>query len=72
MYNNEQWKSDGDCNICRRRTYCNKDCSAHRRGINRIISNAFVNSVAGKMLTAVTPVANYTNNYFKEENHKEE
>lgn len=32
-----------------------------------MISNVFVNSVTGKILTAVTPVANYTNNYFKEE-----
>lgn len=24
--NNEQWKSDGDCNLCRRQSYCNHLC----------------------------------------------
>lgn len=27
MTTNEQWKSDGDCSICRRREYCKKICT---------------------------------------------
>lgn len=28
---NEQWKLDGDCTICRRRSYCSKVCSRNRK-----------------------------------------
>lgn len=27
---NEQWKLDGDCSICRRRSYCSKVCARNR------------------------------------------
>ena len=27
---NEQWKLDGDCSICRRRSYCSKICTRNR------------------------------------------
>lgn len=26
----EQWKSTGDCSICRRRNYCSKRCRANK------------------------------------------
>lgn len=28
--NNEQWKADGKCNICRRENYCKSICKAAR------------------------------------------
>lgn len=31
MENNEQWKSDGNCNKCRRKNYCSKSCTLHTR-----------------------------------------
>lgn len=29
--NNEQWKSGGNCNKCRRKNYCKKSCTLHKR-----------------------------------------
>lgn len=31
---NDQWKSGGICQMCRRRKYCKKRCTAHREFIN--------------------------------------
>ena len=31
---NDQWKSGGVCQICRRRSYCRTKCTAHREFIN--------------------------------------
>ena len=36
---NEQWKSDGDCTMCRRQKYCKKPCSASKKRIDRIVMN---------------------------------
>lgn len=27
----EQWKTLGNCNVCRRKTYCNHACAKHKR-----------------------------------------
>ena len=32
----EQWKSGGDCEVCRRRDYCRKTCSEYHRLRNRL------------------------------------
>ena len=26
----DSWKTDGNCEVCRRRDYCGKKCSAHK------------------------------------------
>ena len=31
MENNEQWKSGGNCNLCRRKNYCSKPCALAKR-----------------------------------------
>lgn len=28
---NDQWKSNGNCKLCRRQTHCTKPCKAHKR-----------------------------------------
>ena len=28
--NNEQWKEQGKCNVCRREKYCSKPCKAYK------------------------------------------
>ena len=43
--NSEQWKSDGNCSICRRKSYCRKSCAAHKRRVHRIVSNAFIQTM---------------------------
>lgn len=40
---NEQWKSDGDCYICRRKEYCRKTCAANRKAVHRAINEAISN-----------------------------
>ena len=35
--NNEQWKNGGDCQKCRRRAYCKKECREARLYRQRII-----------------------------------
>lgn len=31
----DQWLSDGDCNLCRRRSYCTKTCNMHKGYLQR-------------------------------------
>ena len=34
---NERWLSDGNCSLCRRKTYCSKPCKAQRKRKEAII-----------------------------------
>ena len=34
---NEQWKQGGECSKCRRQKYCKKECSEHKRMIDRVV-----------------------------------
>lgn len=31
MESTEQWETNGKCNVCRRRNYCSKPCTAYKR-----------------------------------------
>lgn len=42
----EQWKSGGDCRICRRRKYCTKTCSAYEKALKRDIATAVIKRMA--------------------------
>lgn len=44
-YNNEQWKSGGDCKLCRKQSYCKGDCKAHTRYTNAVFANAIANAI---------------------------
>ena len=35
----EQWKTNGDCNKCRRAEYCNKECTARKQASERALRN---------------------------------
>lgn len=37
---NEQWLLDGNCDICRRRNYCKKDCTKRTRATAAWLSGA--------------------------------
>lgn len=66
MIDNEQWESDGNCNICRRRSYCKKNCSAFHRGIKRaVIGRMFENTAFAAM--TIEALANNHDGYFKKE-----
>ena len=46
MNKSEQWKLDGNCNICRRNNYCSKPCTISKRKT----SNDLYNLVANKLI----------------------
>lgn len=35
----EQWQLDGDCEVCRKKAYCRKSCSAHKTAIKKYIAS---------------------------------
>lgn len=39
----EQWLSNGDCSICRRRTFCHKDCKARSKSIEKDVESTISN-----------------------------
>lgn len=41
----EQWKSDGKCDICRRKEYCGKKCKAYERSIRITASDVLCSYV---------------------------
>lgn len=57
QFNNEQWKSDGDCSLCRRKSYCKKECSAHNKRFRREIGRAFASTRLGSTMLAVNAMA---------------
>ena len=36
----ERWKTDGNCEKCRRKSYCKKPCTANKRRGNRLLRDA--------------------------------
>ena len=48
----DQWKSGGDCRVCRKKAYCNKPCSACKRLMNVIIHEAIRKTKAGQLMEA--------------------
>lgn len=41
----DQWKSNGDCLLCRRKDYCKTNCKAHKENIEKIIKQSLVNKL---------------------------
>lgn len=44
-YSNEQWKSGGDCKLCRRQSYCKGDCKSHTQYTNAVFANAIARTI---------------------------
>lgn len=61
MFDNEQWKSNGDCSICRRKEYCRKSCSANEARMNRVIKVAINATSMGIARTFIKSVTNGIN-----------
>lgn len=61
--NNEQWKSDGKCLICRRKSYCKKACSASKKAFQRDIMKAFARTEAGSAMLAMSAHAEAVTGY---------
>ena len=45
----DQWKLNGNCRACRRRSYCRKACSAHSRRTERIVTGAMFSAMGEAM-----------------------
>ena len=52
MQDSEQWKSGGDCRVCRKHDYCRKPCSRNKRLMNTIVMEAFRKTKAGRIMAA--------------------
>lgn len=56
--NDEQWRSNGYCEECRKQNYCSKPCTARKQRENDILKNAVLKASkldkAFKMLSEVT------------------
>lgn len=46
---NEQWKEDGKCNICRRKSYCSTDCKAKKQRTEYELKSAVSRALFRKM-----------------------
>ena len=52
--NDEQWKTDGRSNYCRRKNYCKKDCTARKRFIEAMtIEMVFEKTGIDKIMNAM-------------------
>lgn len=49
----DQWKKGGNCNECRKASYCKKKCSEHKRFMDRAIREIIAESKIGKMMNAI-------------------
>jgi radical SAM protein with 4Fe4S-binding SPASM domain len=47
--NNERWLTDGKCSECRRKNYCSKACSAHKRRIKALVFSAADEATGGML-----------------------
>ena len=63
MADNEQWKSDGNCSICRRKTYCKKACSASKKAVQRDVMRAFARTEAGNAMLTIGACAEAMTGY---------
>ena len=49
----DQWKSGGNCNVCRRASYCKTRCSEHKRYMNRALQQIIAENKIGKAMEAI-------------------
>lgn len=50
----EAWKDTGKCGECRRKGYCKKKCSAHKKMVQTMAKAMFIKSSAtGRMYAAL-------------------
>lgn len=45
---NEQWKSGGQCSICKRKNYCKKQCKANKENFKKEMLDSFIDNVSMK------------------------
>ena len=48
--NSEQWKLDGNCDICRRNKYCSKPCTIAKRKFNKELYNSVASAMFASMV----------------------
>ena len=45
--NSVQWKLKGQCSICRRKSYCKKQCKANKENFNAELKKMVINKLLG-------------------------
>lgn len=45
---NEQWRTGGDCTLCRRQNYCTKQCKQNKQKIEREIKSLLWKRIKGE------------------------
>lgn len=59
---NEQWKLNGNCEKCRRNTYCSKPCTCHDRQIRAelkgLVADTMDKMAGGMMSEAIYKTVN--------------
>lgn len=61
--NNEQWKLEGNCDECRRKSYCQTLCTKARDKVKTKLENIFYEQVAEKTGESVSNII--TNGEYK-------
>lgn len=46
----EQWKTAGNCKVCRRQNYCNHTCSKHKRRMYALMNNSMREKLKDKRI----------------------
>lgn len=56
----EQWKSDGNCNECRRQNYCKTECTQHKRRFKVDLSQIVFNKLDERSNGLFSKIVNET------------
>lgn len=43
----EQWLLEGNCSICRKQKYCNKNCNARKKALEQLVKDTLTNKLFG-------------------------
>lgn len=62
----EQWKSGGQCNECRRNNYCKTECTQHKRRVRYNLEQFVFNKLderSNGLFSEIIKNSRYKNNY---------
>ena len=53
----DSWKTDGDCEVCRKKDYCNKSCTAHKKAVIKHIREKIVEKHGEEVSKSISDLA---------------
>lgn len=54
--NNEQWKLNGQCSICRRKSYCKKQCKANKENFKQEVFDSVMDNLSMKSKLSILKI----------------